>query len=394
MKLGIVADTRHYIDKQNRLCALTPVVRQLDKWAELFDEVIVCAPLVGGMPLQAYTPYQTPNIKIEPLSEGGGKSVKSKIGLFQKAVHWVPIIRRVIKKVDALHIRCPCNIGFLGILCSYLSNRHRYAMYAGNWYGYEGEPISYRLQRWLLKKPSFGGPVTVYGNHSLQYEHLVSFFSPSFGDEDWKLAAGQVSEKLSALQRVKSIPSPIWLISVGHLNDNKNQQLIVRAARRLRDIGVQVKVNLIGDGYKRENLIRLRDSLGLQDCVSFLGSLPYHLVKNQYLNGNFNILASKTEGYPKVLLEGMVYGAVPIASDIGVINGILGRGNRGLTFPYGDVEKLVERILFLVSNPAHTARMISTGREYSKTVTIEAFQKRTIEILEKSWKVTLRRPKS
>jgi glycosyltransferase involved in cell wall biosynthesis len=138
-----------------------------------------------------------------------------------------------------------------------------------------------------------------------------------------------------------------------------------------------------------EKLVKTRDDMGLKDYVNFRGSLPYHSVTDYYLNADFNIMASKTEGYPKVLLEGMVYGAVPIASKVGIIDSILGQGRHGLCYSYGNIDQLVDQILNLINNPSLNSKMIISGREYSRTVTIEAFQEKIIDIIDQHWNVSL-----
>ena len=389
MKLAIIGDTRHYVDEKGRLCALTPVVTQLDLWAELFDEVIICAPLLSGFPPPIYTPYRSRNISIEPLKEGGGNTLKAKLDLIPKAFHWVPRIWKVIRQVDALHFRCPCNIAFFGILAAFVSNRHRYAMYAGDWSGYKGEALSNRVQRWLLSRPSFGGPVTIYSDKVHPSSHLVPFFSPTFTRAEWGAETEFVNAKLAALEQQSTLSTPIRLMTVGHIDKNKNQLAVVQAVHQLRQSGLNVVLDCLGDGEMMAALKQLQDQLQLKPFVHLHGYRPHHSVSNFFRQAHFNILASKTEGYPKVLLEGMIYGAVPIASNFGISNYILGYGERGLTFPYGDVNALADRIKELVADPSRVARMIHAGRQYARTVTLEAFQQRICEILEDHWKVSL-----
>ncbi|MFM7509625.1 MAG: hypothetical protein ACKO5A_08765, partial [Actinomycetota bacterium] len=140
MKLAVIGDTQHYRDEQGRLCALEPVVNQLDRWAELFDEVVLCAPLDPGPPPAGFAPYGAANVRIEPLRKAGGNTALAKLGLLPRLVPWTVATRRVARQVDAVHLRCPCNIGMVAIFSTWKAVRYRYALYAGVWHSYVGEP--------------------------------------------------------------------------------------------------------------------------------------------------------------------------------------------------------------------------------------------------------------
>ena len=63
MKLGIISDAQHYYDHNGRLCTLSQLSKQFEQWAELFEEVIICAPLKYGLPPPLFNNYNKKFIK-------------------------------------------------------------------------------------------------------------------------------------------------------------------------------------------------------------------------------------------------------------------------------------------------------------------------------------------
>ncbi len=46
-----------------------------------------------------------------------------------------------LRRADAVHVRCPGNLGLLGVLIAPLFSRRLIAKYAGQWTGYPGKPL-------------------------------------------------------------------------------------------------------------------------------------------------------------------------------------------------------------------------------------------------------------
>ncbi len=388
MRLAVIGDTQHYRDDQGQLCALEPVVNQLDRWARLFDEVVICAPLDPGPPPAGFAPYRSTNLTIEPVRKGGGNSLWKKVGMVRYLGHWAWTTRRVARSVDGVHLRCPCNIAFVAILSTLGTGAHRYAMYAGVWHGYAGEPTSYRMQRWLLSRRWFGGPVSVYADRDQQRPHLEPLFSPSFTLEDWERATPVADAKVDRI-RGRSAGDPVALVSVGRLTPNKNQRTIVAALPGIVSAGVDARLDLYGDGPTRNELETLATGLGVADRVRFHGSVTHGEVMSAFASADLNLLSTRQEGYGKVLLEGMVHATVPIFGTSPVSGEISGGGRRGLVFEPDDVAALVDHVVGLVGDPQRWADMAVAAREYSTLVSLETFQDQVQGMLERHWGVEL-----
>lgn len=388
VRIAVIGDTQHYRDDRGNLCTLEPVAHQLDRWAAMFDEVVICAPLDPGPPPTGFAPYRSDNVRIEPLPKAGGNTLVAKLGLLAKIGPWAWRTRKVARQVDAVHLRCPCNIGLVAIFSTWRAVPYRYALYAGVWRSYPGEPRFFALQRRLLGCRWFGGPVSVYASRRPDRPHLEPFFSPSFSSEDWAAAGPGADAKLARIAE-RSSPGPVRLVTVGRLSVNKNQQATVRAVAHLVDDGLDVVLEVLGDGPERPALERLAADLGVSDQVEFRGSVNHRDVLAAFARADLHLLSTRQEGYGKVLLEGMVHATVPVFSESPVAAEISGDGSRGVVVAADDHRRMADEVAALVGDRQRWSTMAREGRRYASTVTLEAFQERVHDLLERQWGVDL-----
>lgn len=389
MRLCVVGDTRHSWDAEGRLCTLSPVVRQLHPWLERFEEVVYCGTAMAGPPPPNHEPYPTSKVRLVQLPIGGGEDVRAKLGLGRRIQQWFPVLRRMLREADVVHFRCPCNIALVGLMAAHRLPIRRFAMYAGNWAGYPGESPFYRLQRAWLNSRRYQGYAAVYGRWEGQPDHVVSSFSPSFTRAEWEEDRASVSRKLHRYSAREEI-RPLCIVSVGHLNADKNQASLLHAVDRLRAQGLDTHVEFLGDGPERKSLEVLTEQLHLRHSIQFRGRVSLQEVREANRSAHVSVLASRSEGYPKVLAEAMCGGAVPVASDVGINSQILAK-NRGRVFPFGDSERLAQRLAELAHNPELLRQMALDGREYTRTRTLEAFWELQDQILTERLGVPIRR---
>ena len=75
---------------------------------------------------------------------------------------------------------------------------------------------------------------------------------------------------------------PPAILTVAHMYPRKNLGLLLKAFACLRDAGVPFQGWMVGDGPSRRAWERLRDSLALQDRVTFLGVIPWRQLVERY----------------------------------------------------------------------------------------------------------------
>lgn len=386
--LAVIADLPHHRDAEGRLYGLEPVVAQLDQWATLFERVVIGSPLLPGPPPAGFAPYRSAHVDIASLPRGGGNTLGAKLALIPLIPGWAWRTRRLARSVDAVHLRCPSNIGLVGIFSTWRAVGHRCAMFAGVWRHYDGEPRFFRLQRELLRSRWFDGPVWIYGPADPARPHLEPSFSPSFTQATWDAAGPGVAAKRAALA-ARPATGPWRLVVVGRLTPNKNQQAALRAVAELTAAGLDVRLDVLGDGPERGRLESLACELGLGDRVRFHGMVTFDEVADAFAGADLQILPSRQEGFGKVLLEGMVHGVVPLLSPGPAADGIAGQGSRGLIIDPQAPSTIADAVRSLVDDRLRWLAMVDDARAHTADQTLEVFRSSLRRALERQWDVDL-----
>jgi len=130
------------------------------------------------------------------------------------------------------------------------------------------------------------------------------------------------------------VPIVIW---AGRMLAWKRLDLVLHAAKRLRDDGQSFIIKLIGGQFEQPRLARLARSLGLEDCVEFIPPMPPEDVRRLMQTSDIFVFPSNgTEGWGCVLNEAMAEGCAAVACcDAGAapilikpdVNGVLVRSN-------------------------------------------------------------------
>ena len=109
------------------------------------------------------------------------------------------------------------------------------------------------------------------------------------------------------------------VLTVGNLQEHKGQRLVLDAFAALRTSHPQARLVIVGDGPDREWLTRRTAELGLGGAVTLAGTVPNAELARWYSAADVLVLASRREGWPNVLLEGMACGTPVVASAVGGI---------------------------------------------------------------------------
>jgi glycosyltransferase involved in cell wall biosynthesis len=296
-RLAIVSHVVHY-QHDGQLHAYGPYAREIDVWASLFPEVVIVSPLRHAPPPADAAPLAARNVVVRAFPESGGVSAAAKLWQAVRAPWLAWRLWRLLGDANAIHVRCPGNVGLLGALVAPLRSRRLVAKYAGQWGGYAGEAATVRWQRWLLRSRWWRGPVTVYGRHPSDPPHIVSFFTASFTGEQLARA------RRSAAARPPAPTPPYRVLFVGRLSAAKRAHVVLEAVAQLPATVVSA-CTIVGDGPERARL----EAQGAGDPrVRFAGALPFADVLAQYEQHDVLVLVSETEGWPKVVHEAQAFG--------------------------------------------------------------------------------------
>ena len=377
MKLLIVSHVIHF-EHHNKLYAYGPYAREIDLWADLFPEVCISCPLRKQTPPRDSVAFSRPNISILPLLEAGGETLGAKL----KLAALTPVIMWDLAKAmlwaDAIHVRCPGNIGLIGAAMAPLFSRNLVAKYAGSWQEMPGDEFTTKLQRALLRK-WFKGPVTVYGEWPGEPAHITSFFTSLTSEEHMNRA------RRAAARRQPS--GEVRVLFTGRLSKAKNIDSLLEAAARARQQGAPIRCTIVGEGPERSELEALARRLGIQPYVHFTGGVDFESVLQQLEQSDALVLTSESEGWPKAVAEGMAFGLVCIGSDRGFVKKML--EGRGIALPPRDVEALTAAFLDLARDPAKHDQMRMEAAAWAQQFSMEGLREAIRALLEKHWSVQL-----
>lgn len=124
----------------------------------------------------------------------------------------------------------------------------------------------------------------------------------------------------------------------------------------------------------------LREELGIDNIVVFLGAKDQEVLPNYYAAAEMVVMPSHYESFGMVALEAMAMGRPVIASEVGGLAFLVQDGVTGYHVPSRDPEALAERIYELLSNDACREDMGRAARRYAEGYDWPIIAGRMIEI--------------
>ena len=118
---------------------------------------------------------------------------------------------------------------------------------------------------------------------------------------------------------------PRKVIAVGTFSKEKGFDYLIRAARELTRRGVDLEVELVGDGEEAGSLKRLAREIGITDRVRFKGWVHSSAVRTAMRDATILVHPSNGlgDGLPNVIREAMALGTPVIASNTAGITELL-----------------------------------------------------------------------
>jgi glycosyltransferase involved in cell wall biosynthesis/O-antigen/teichoic acid export membrane protein len=147
---------------------------------------------------------------------------------------------------------------------------------------------------------------------------------------------------------------------VAVLRPEKNHEMFLRVAARVRRDLVEAHFLIIGDGPRRAELETLVAQLGLTDCVHFLGKrtdVPELLGLLDVF-----VLTSHNEANPVSILEALASGKPVVSTAVGSIPQTVIDGVTGYLVEPNDELTMARRVSELLLDPAKSQRLGATGR--------------------------------
>lgn len=364
MKFTIITHVVH-IKEEDKYFGYFPYVREMNIWLKYIDELIIVAPLSEKKSLTEIDgSYEFKNINFKKIPNFNFTNLSNALSSLFKLplIFWR--IFWAMKESDHIHLRCPGNVALIGCLIQiFFPNKTKTAKYAGNWDPKSRQPLTYRLQKWILNNTflTHNMQVLIYGEWENSSENIKSFFTASYSE----------SEKLPI--KILDLKETIKFVFIGTLSSGKNPMYAIQLVENLLEKGYNVSLNLYGEGEERKALQNYIIFKGLEKSIALNGNQNQKVIIDACHNSHFVILASKSEGWPKALAEGMFWGCIPVATKISSVPFMLGYGKRGVLLE-NQLQYDSKQLESLINNINRFNAMRKEASDWSRKYTLDNFE--------------------
>ena len=315
----IISDTPYSKDKNDELVGLDPTVEEIDHLGSLFKKIYHFAPLYNAESPKSFVKHQKLNIRVIPMTPSGGKLFISKL----KHVFLFPLhilkLKPFLKKTDIIHFRAPTGFGVLFLPWLYVFWRKKiWIKYGGSWTSND-VPLSYKFQRWVLLHFPKNAIITINNSTVKLEENFFQFLNPCFSSD--------VIKNNKNIVHKKNFRNGLNLVFVGRVEKNKGIDDIFKIFQKIDGMKNIKSLKIIGES-KRENYYKEKANI-ISPKISILGPLSRKDIFKIYAESHVLILLSKSEGFPKVIMEAGVFGCVPIVSNLSEISEVIKHGSDG-----------------------------------------------------------------
>ncbi|MBW4418218.1 MAG: glycosyltransferase family 4 protein [Myxacorys californica WJT36-NPBG1] len=170
-------------------------------------------------------------------------------------------------------------------------------------------------------------------------------------------------ERQAARQKFGFAPSDKVCVLVGRLSWNKGHDVLIEAARHLREKSphINLKCLFVGSGSE-EKQIKEYAFTSVEDAerFKFLGYVDH--LREAYWAADVFTLPSRSEGFALAVAEAMCCGAVPIRTPAGGAKDQIDEGLNGFVVPFDDSEALSDRLQLLLDQDQLRSQMSEAAR--------------------------------
>ena len=166
------------------------------------------------------------------------------------------------------------------------------------------------------------------------------------------------------------------IITVGRIDDNKNQKLLVDAYVRIAMQYPDWSLELVGDGSGKKSLEEYVRTLPCKDRINFTGAVN-DVAKRMSVASIF-VLPSKIEGMPNALIEAMVMGMACISTDCpcgGPRDLIAADESNGVLVPVDKADAMAIALKRLITNDILRESMGDNAKKIINTLHPDAVNK-------------------
>lgn len=184
--------------------------------------------------------------------------------------------------------------------------------------------------------------------------------------------------KIKTLSKEKvELPKVTLFSTLGRLDNNKNQILLLKAAKLVKKYRNDFAIYLLGDGEERKKLERYIEENDLNDNIKILGfkDNPYPYIKNSVAT----VLTSLSEGFSLALAESALLDTPIISTNVGIAEELIQKYNCGTLIDYDEKELADVLLQYIDENDDYKDKKhFNIGSEFDLQTELE----KTIQVID------------
>lgn len=236
---------------------------------------------------------------------------------------------------------------------------------------YSGIKQEYNMQKNVLK---------TFDNIVVISEVVKKALKNNFGitENIYEIPNSVDIEKIKELSNEKiELPEGHLFTTLGRLDNNKNQILLLKAAKIAKKYREDFKIYLVGEGEDRKKLESYIEENDLEENVQILGfkENPYPYIKNSVAT----VLTSFSEGFSLALAESAILDTPIISTDVGIAKELIEKYDCGTLIGYDERELAAVLLKYMEKNSkSKEKKHFDIGNEFDIQTELE----KTIQVID------------
>lgn len=351
---------------------------QMRALAELFDETVLLVPCARAAPPGGETALAGEGLRVAPLTRLPGRGLARKALFPLWLLRNLPRLLREVARADAVHAPIPGDAGTAGMIAAALLRKPLFVRHCGNWE--RRRSAAERFWRWYMERFAGGRNVMFATGGG---EAPPSGRNASIG---WIFSTSLTAGDLTRLEGAAPEPAPgaPRLILVSRMEPGKGAETAIDALALLCRRFPGATLDLVGDGGALPSLRERARASGVAERVVFHGKVPHARVLELLRGAHLFCFPTRSEGFPKAVLEALAAGLPVVTSRVSVLPRLL-EGGGGVALGDPTPESLADAVAECVSDPARYRAMSERARATARRFTLERWRDEIGAALRRAW---------
>ncbi len=167
-----------------------------------------------------------------------------------------------------------------------------------------------------------------------------------------------------------------YVVYLGRLKRYKRIDLFLKVVKLLKEKypDLSFKVDIVGDGDARDPLENLAKELSVNEIVNFRGFVSEEEKADTLSRAWVIINTSPKEGWGIVVMEAQASATPAVVFDSPGLREAVKDGETGFIVPFGDLEKMVEKIYMILSDSTLRMNLSQNARKWAEEFELPKLQ--------------------